>query len=497
MRAPYRTFKAFMYMFHLLKKTRPKRLLTMPISIIFRAIQPFIPIVFPSLILDNLLNGSDLRIILVLIATMCLLEGIITFVLEIIGEKNLIDSAIFIFELTGMILNKYMELDMADLEDPNVFQKYSMANSALDMHVDNFIGLVEGIFIRIFELIGAAAIIITLHPVIILFVMIVTFLLSFIQKKRLTIEREFDEGAVGERRKYRYLYDTVNDFKYGKEIRTYGIKKNIIARVESINNTIYMKYKQSRKKSGTRQIWYNLLIFLQQTGIYGYLIFSFAVQAISVGSFYLYLGSIDRFKDALTSIGDVVVEMNYMGLRIYDVQNFMSIESKLQNTKKDAVGIWKCLGYGIRFVNVGFHYPNSEVMVLKNINITIPQGERLTIVGENGAGKSTFVKLLLRIYDPTEGDIYLGGVNIKDIPLEEYHSILATVFQDYKVLSFTVRENIIFGKASAVDDKKILRILDSLNMGNKVRSLAKGLDTYLNNDFEENGVQMSGGEMQK
>ncbi len=181
---------------------------------------------------------------------------------------------------------------------------------------------------------------------------------------------------------------------------------------------------------------------MQQTGIYGYLIFSFAVQAISVGSFYLYLGSIDRFKDALTSIGDVVVQMNYMGLRIYDVQNFMSIESKLQNTKKDAVGIWKCLGYGIRFVNVGFHYPNSEVMVLKNISITIPQGERLTIVGENGAGKSTFVKLLLRIYDPTEGDIYLGGVNIKDIPLEEYHSILATVFQDYKVLSFTVRENI-------------------------------------------------------
>ena len=115
----------------------------------------------------------------------------------------------------------------------------------------------------------------------------------------------------------------------------------------------------------------------------------------------------------------------------------------------------------------------------------------------NGSGKTTFVKLLLRIYDPTEGDIYLGGVNIKDIPLEEYHSILATVFQDYKVLSFTVKENIAFGDASAADDRNIFHILDSLNMGAKIRSLAKGLDTYLNNDFEEDGVQMSGGEIQK
>ncbi len=216
MRALYRTVKAFLYMFRLLKRTRPKRLLTMPISIIFKAIKPFIPIVFPSLIIDTLLNGSDLRIILLLIAAMCISEIIITFVLEIIGEKNLVDSAVFIFQLTGVILNKYMELDMADLEDPKVFEKYSMANSALDMHVDNFIGLVEGIFIRFFELIGASAIIITLHPVIILVVMIFTFLLSFIQKKRLNTEREFDEGAVDERRKYRYLYDTVNDFKYGK-----------------------------------------------------------------------------------------------------------------------------------------------------------------------------------------------------------------------------------------------------------------------------------------
>ena len=386
---------------------------------------------------------------------------------------------------------------MADLEDPKVFEKYSMANSALDMHVDNFINLVEGILIRFLELIGASVIIITLHPVIILVVMFFTFLLSFIQKKRLNTEREFDEGAVEERRKYSYLYDTVNDFKYGKEIRTYGIKKNIIGRVESINKSIYIKYKQSRKKSSIYQIGYHSLVFLQQAGIYGYLVLSFALQAISVGNFLLYLGSIDRFKEALTSIGDVAVQMNYMGIRIYDIQNFMSIESKLQSTKKENVGIDTCSGYDIRFENVGFHYPNSEAMVLKNVSITIPQGERLTIVGENGAGKSTFVKLLLRIYDPTEGDIYLGGVNIKDIPLEEYHSILATVFQDYKVLSFTVKENIAFGDASAADDRNIFHILDSLNMGAKIRSLAKGLDTYLNNDFEEDGVQMSGGEIQK
>ena len=97
MRALQRTVKAFLYMFGLLKRIRPKRLLTMPISIISKAIKPFIPIVLPSLIIDTLLNGSDLQIILLLIAAMCISEIIITFVLEIIGEKNLVDSAVFIF----------------------------------------------------------------------------------------------------------------------------------------------------------------------------------------------------------------------------------------------------------------------------------------------------------------------------------------------------------------------------------------------------------------
>ena len=136
-------------------------------------------------------------------------------------------------------------------------------------------------------------------------------------------------------------------------------------------------------------------------------------------------------------------------------------------------------------------------MVLKDINSVIPYGEKLIIVGENGAGKSTFVKLLFRIYDPTEGAIYVGGRNIKDFPLEEYHHLLASVFQDFRMFSFSIRDNIVFGSEAYESDDKIIEILKRLEMDKKIRNLPKGLDTCLNTDYEEDGVMMSGGELQK
>lgn len=497
MKVIQRTLKAFFYMFFLMKKIRPKRLKTMPLSIVFTTIKPFISVIFPALIIDNLLNGSELRIILLLIAIMCLSEIILTFILEIIREHNTVNGACFIFQLTGVVLEKYMELDMEDIENPEIYHKYSMADSALDAHVDGFISQTETLIIQILELIGTSIIIATLHPIIVVIVSVFTFFLSYIQKARLKTEREFDDSTISERRKYNYLYDTVNDFEYGKEIRIYGIRKKIIARVEAVNNSIYLKFKKSREKSNAIQTVYNILIYLQQAGIYGYMIFSFAINAISVGGFLLYLRSIERFKNVLSSIGNLMAAMNQMGNRICDIQNFLSIESKLNNTQKEGTQVTKCKKFDICFVNVGFHYPDNDIMVLKNINITIPYGEKLTIVGENGAGKSTFIKLLLRIYDPTEGEIYLGGINIRDFPLDEYHSMLAAVFQDYKMLSFTVRENITFGSESEVSDEKIFKILQLLKIENKIKNLPEGLDTYLNNDFEENGTQMSGGETQK
>lgn len=125
------------------------------------------------------------------------------------------------------------------------------------------------------------------------------------------------------------------------------------------------------------------------------------------------------------------------------------------------------------------------------------QRKKISIVGENGSGKTTFIKLLCRLYDPTEGEILLNGVNVKDIDYDEYMKVFAAVFQDFKLFSFSVKENIIW-KDNSVDTRgQILELLNRIGLGEKIKSLPKGIDTSVYKEFDSNGFEPSGGESQK
>ena len=150
-------------------------------------------------------------------------------------------------------------------------------------------------------------------------------------------------------------------------------------------------------------------------------------------------------------------------------------------------------GLDIVFENVSFKYPNTEKYVLENINIRIPAGEKLSVVGKNGAGKSTFIKLLCRFYKPTKGRITIGGVDIENIGDEEYNKLIAAVFQDYQNLAFTIGENVSMGRAK----NNVELLLCDIGLGTLINRLPNGADTYLTRSFDSNGVELSGGEGQK
>ena len=497
MKTAIKTVKAYLFMFSLLVKTYPQRLFCLPIYVLFSALLPFVPILFSARIIDSLVSGKNYLYVVILILLMCICGLVMEFTVELINEYDVVWDACFAFETTGMILKKYMELDMADMETEEIYAKYNMANAALEKGIGYFLDSVKDILISIIELAAASLIILSLHPLMILILLIITVLASFLQRKSLLKERAFDENTTMENRKYRYLYDTVNDFQYGKEIRVYGLKEKLAGRIFRLNDSYFNKLKRTKQTLYFLQSGYQWINLVTNACIYIYIIFLFAAGRITIGSFTIILGTVEKFKAALTSISDCIVKMNDMGIRIHDLQDFLAVESKLDTTVKQNADIQKLSDYEIRFEHVGFHYPNSDRMVLKDINIVIPYGEKLIIVGENGAGKSTFVKLLFRIYDPTEGAIYVGGRNIKDFPLEEYHHLLASVFQDFRMFSFSIRDNIVFGSEAYESDDKIMEILKRLGMDKKIRNLPKGLDTCLNTDYEEDGVMMSGGELQK
>lgn len=151
--------------------------------------------------------------------------------------------------------------------------------------------------------------------------------------------------------------------------------------------------------------------------------------------------------------------------------------------------------YEVEFRNVSFRYPGSDRYALKNVNMKFKIGERLAVVGMNGSGKTTFIKLLCRLYDPTEGEILLNGIDIRKYDEREYRLIFSVVFQDFKLFALPLVENVASG--SDYDEEKARESLEKAGFGERLLRLSEGLATYLYKDYDKNGINISGGEAQK
>lgn len=151
--------------------------------------------------------------------------------------------------------------------------------------------------------------------------------------------------------------------------------------------------------------------------------------------------------------------------------------------------------YEMEFRDVSFKYPGSETYALRNVNMKFEIGKRLAVVGRNGSGKTTFIKLLCRLYDPTEGEILLNGIDIRKYDYAEYLPIFSVVFQDFCLFSLKLGENI--ATSSVYQKEKVSDCLENAGFGDRLAKMEQGIDTYLYKDYEENGIDISGGEAQK
>ncbi len=216
--------------------------------------------------------------------------------------------------------------------------------------------------------------------------------------------------------------------------------------------------------------------------------------AFGIGSVTQYIGAITSLSQGLSAIFTAAGEAKVNSVPLKTVFEFLDIPNDMyQGTL--TVEKRSDRNYEVEFRNVSFRYPHSETYVLKNISLKFKVGERLAVVGENGSGKTTFIKLLCRLYDPTEGEILLNGINIRKYNYKEYMNIFSVTFQDFQLLSFTLGENI--GTGKVYDREKASECIEKAGLAAKTASLPNGLDTYLNKDFDESGVHISGGEAQK
>jgi ATP-binding cassette, subfamily B, bacterial len=331
--------------------------------------------------------------------------------------------------------------------------------------------------------------------VIVLFVVYgIALFINYRFVKKMNVEfYKFFEKNVDNNRKFFYFMQLANNYQFGKDIRLYQMSGLIEEEMNKANDpaakTMNDLGKLNGKYIGLTEIVNQVAVF----ATYAFVGIKAILGLISIGNILKYVSALMNF---ISSISGLIGNFAYFDLQSQYLINYCMF-LKLENKKyQGTLPIEKRDDneYEIEFRNVSFHYPNSEDLILKNVSLKLKVGRKMAIVGKNGAGKTTFIKLLCRLYDPTDGEILLNGINIKKYDYNEYLKIFSVVFQDFKLFSFDIGQNV--AASTDVDEQKVWDMLSLAGIGNRVKNMDDGLRTNLY-QTQENGVEISGGEAQK
>ena len=227
-------------------------------------------------------------------------------------------------------------------------------------------------------------------------------------------------------------------------------------------------------------LMFSAYAFVGLKAIYGF---------ISVGEVLRYVSAIIMLSGAITGILMAIVNIKIMNTYLTHYDTFLNLESKMVYGNEDI----DTSNLVIEFKDVNFKYPDTENYILKNINLKITPYEKLALVGENGAGKTTFIKLLSRLYDIEEGEILINGKNISNYKKEAINKLFAIVFQDFRLFSYSIKDNITIGK----EDCGVREVLIEAGFKEKLDKLGEKIETILYNRSFKDGIELSGGEEQK
>lgn len=395
--------------------------------------------------------------------------------------------------LSTIFYEKARSLDLESYDDPYFYNNFIVAIESSTGNLNNILTMIRDYMGELISLITICTVILALDPVCLLIILAIIILFTPISKKigNLQSERRIENNRLHRKSDYFARVFYLQD--YAKEVRINNIRPLLIKRYgEAADDVI----ENQRRYVGK----IDLIYFFQETGVQ-VLGFMFILP--------LYLGYCVIRSETL-SAGDFIATFNgaysvatsFSFLTVAVARNFSEQAKMIEkfreflsrtNNIKDGEHTAKCgEPETIELKNVSFTYPGNTKPTLKNINITLHPYEKIALVGYNGAGKTTLTNLLLRLYDVTDGEILIGGKNIKDETLESHRARFAAVFQDFQIFAATLGENVSLDKnVNKEDAEKALE-----NSGFK-KELVNGINTELLREFDDDGIMLSGGEAQK
>jgi ATP-binding cassette, subfamily B, bacterial len=400
----------------------------------------------------------------------------------------------------SLILKKVHKVNTMNyeyLENPDIMNLSQLAHNALNNYegVQGLMYRVYYVFIDIVKMGIAMTILLQAK----LWLIIVAFALSFLHfiffNKNIVKDKENSWNKLAPLfRKISYLDDVNSDFSYGKDIRLQNMGGFLSKKQADIHQEAHHYVFLSKRRWGYFGVFTNLINSLMELIMYLILTYEFVKGRFNIADFTLYVGTVYAFFTSLSGFLYGIANTRRCSLYTNDYRSFMELQHEDKPVSRSIEDIKH---FTFEFKHVSFKYPNSDTYALKDLSIKIDQGSKLAVVGLNGAGKTTFIKLLLRLYEPQSGAIYVDGININEFDRSEYYMLFAPLFQEVEIYAFPIAENVSMKSPSKTDKKKALDSLCLAGLEEKLQHLKKGVDTELLKIFDEEGIDLSGGEKQK
>jgi ATP-binding cassette subfamily B protein len=401
----------------------------------------------------------------------------------------------FIRHISVRIMHHASRLDLANYEDPLFHDKLERAR----VQATDRLGMVQ----QLGRLVQQVITTVTLAASILLFspwlliVLVACVIPAFLGESHfafLGYAQAFRQTPV--KRQIDYLRFLGASKDSAKELKLFGLSKFLTDRFQQLSDDIYIQNVSLAKRRLLASSLLSLLTTVGYYGAYAYVILETIQGKMSVGTLTFLTGAIAGASANLQMIFSTFSSIADQSLFLTDLLHFFAVKPTVFS-KPNALKAPRPIKIGIEFRDVSFSYPGGGRPILKNLNLFLKPDERIALIGENGEGKTTIVKLLTRLYDPTFGQVLLDGVDLREYDLEDYSSNIAVIFQDFMRYDMTAWENIAVGQIGSREnlDKVELAAKKSLAEG-VIKKLPRGYDQMLGRRFET-GVDLSGGEWQK
>ena len=460
---------------------------------VLNALLPIALIYVPGLLINELMGGMRTNVLLVYIGVIIgipLFQAAVMSPLRILMGNRYND---FYDEMSTQTVIHSADMDYETIEKPDMdVVRERVAGSIHEcLSIVDYLG---GLISAAISIVTCASVLSVLNPFLIILV-IIAVIFNFVKNKAAN-KRNYELN--NESAKYnRYCSPVFSYFlynKYAKEMKVFNLKDFFLDLYKDKRNIVYKLNVKYSKFTVRDNIIDALISFAQNAVLYVYFIYQVFNGSVAVGSLTIYIGMVMRFTNSIFDITGQYLQLSGRSVRVRDFMEFMDIP--LNNFRTGDLTPSIDGNSVIEFKNVSFKYPGSDIYALKNFNIKIKCGEKLCIVGENGSGKSTFVKLLTRLYVPCEGEILLNGININKYEYSGYLRLFAPVFQDFALFNLTLRENIMM--ADEFDKDKMISAAEQSGAAKlSEKNKEKGYDTVIYKWFDADGIEPSGGEGQR